>query len=228
MIYFPKSKLQVSWEAPVSTGNSITAEGQALMSDVAAGVGGVKPTAGSSDTVFLGFAVSDMLSITSFPKVEDFVITGSTFTLSRTPQASTLAVYDVTAGAALALTTDYTLATATVTLVTPASQLNHTLRAFYRWAPTTVEAQALQGDIRPGGAPGALLGQVGIAKSGIMYTSEYDTSVNWLAANPVIKTAASGRVTIGGSGLTIRGWVISAPNSSGPDGAFLGIEFSAD
>jgi hypothetical protein len=170
-----------------------------------------------------------MLSLLSFPKVEDFVVSGganTTITLARTPQASTIAIYNVTDATALTVTTDYTLSGATVTWVN--SQANDTVRVFYRFAPTTVEAQAIMGDIRPGGAPGSLLGQVGVAKSGVMYTSEYDTSVNWLAANPVIKTAANGRLTIGGSGLTIRGWVVQAPHSNGPDGAFLGIEFNAD
>lgn len=228
MIYFPKSKLQVSHELPVYPGSVVVAEGQVLVSKSGTAGNGVEPTGSSnSGQTVVGFAVSDMLSITSFPKLEEFVVTGgagSTTVLQRTPQASSYVLY--ADGVALTETTDYTLASKTVTWVN--SQANKTVRFVYRFAPTTVEAQALQGDIRPGGAPGSLLNQVGVAKSGVIYTSEYDTAIDWTAANPAIKTGANGRVTVGGGGLAVRGWIVQAPNAGGPDGAFLGIEFSAD
>lgn len=229
MIYFPKSRTQLSQEMPVATGSTISAEGQCLVSSTIGGVFGVKACNNDSVGTFVGFAISEQISLTSMTKVERFTVSAgiaSTLVLSRTPTASTLFIFNVTTNTALAVTTDWTLSNATVTWVT--DQTGATIDAYYRYAPSVVEAQALQGDIKPGGPAGALLNQVGVLKSGILYTSEYDTSVNWLATNPVVKTAASGRLTIGGAGQTLTGVVvIAAPNSSGPDGAFLGLEFQA-
>ena len=228
MIYLPKSRFQLSHELPVYPGGTVAAEGQCLVSRSGTAGFGVEPSGSSnSNQNFVGFSVSDMITLASFPKVDSFVVTGgvnSTVDLSRTPQASSYILFAGTT--ALTETTDYTLSGKTVTWVT--NQAGKTITAVYRYAPTVVEAQMIQGDIRPGGAPGALLGQVGVAKSGVIYTSQYDTAQNYTAANVVLKTGANGRVTIGGSGLTIRGWVIQAPHANGPDGAFLGIEFSAD
>ncbi len=228
MIYLPKSRFQLSHEMPVYTGGTVAAEGQCLVSKSGTGGNGVEPSASSNaNQTFVGFSVSDMITLASFPKVDSFVVTGgasTTVTLSRTPQASSYIVF--ADGVELTETTDYTLSGATITWVN--SQAGKTVQVNYRFAPTVVEAQSIQGDIRPGGAPGALLGQVGVAKSGVIYTSQYDTAVNYTAANPALKTGANGRVTIGGSGLAIRGWVIQAPNANGPDGAFLGIAFNAD
>lgn len=229
MLYFPKSRYQLSQEMPVATGATVTAEGQCLVSSTIGGVFGVQPCSNDSVGTFVGFAVSEQLSLTSMPKVESFTVSGgigTTLTLSRTPTASTLFIFDNTSNAALAVTTDWTLATATVTWVT--DHTGHTVTAFYRYAPTASEAEAIQGDLKPGGAAGLILNQVGVIKSGVIYTSEYDTSVNWLATNPVVTKGASGRLTIGGAGAALSGVVvIAAPNAGGPDGAFLGIEFQA-
>ncbi len=227
MLYFPKSRFQVSHEVAVAAGATVTAEGQALVASTVAGVFGAAPSSNSAGEVFLGVAVAEQLTLTSLPKVEQFVQgAGNTQTLSRTPSGGTLLVYDVTAGAVIAAGAGgWSLTGAFLSL--DAGTNGHTVRVFYRYAPTTLEAQAVQGDIRPGGAAALQLNQVGVVKSGIIYTSEYDTAVNWLAANPVIKLGANGRFTIGGTGTTINGVVISAPHSNGPDGAFLGIEFSA-
>lgn len=228
MIYFPKSRYQLSQEMPGVASNPITSEGQCLVAQSIGGVFGVRPC--SNDTVgnFAGFAVAEQLSLLSVPKVESFVVSGgaaTTLQLSRTPEASTLFIFNVTDGVALAVTTDWTLSGDTVTWVN--TQIGDTVTCYYRFAPTTVEAQAIQGDVKPGGAAGLLLGQVGVIKSGVVYTSEYDTSVDWLANNPVVKTGAGGRVTIGGAGQTLPAYVISVPHSNGPDGAFLGLEFAA-
>jgi hypothetical protein len=228
MIYFPKSRYPLSTEMKVAVGAQILAEGSALVSSTIAGAFGVKPATDDTTGSFVGFSVSEQITLASLPKVENFDVTGAdgtTLVLSRTPSASTVFVYNNTSGSALAETTDWTVAGDVLTWVTDQSGDN--VDVFYRFVPSAVEAQAFQGDVKPGGAAGFLLDQVGVIQRGVIYTSEFDTSVNWLATNPVIKTGVGGRVTIGGGGLTIPGVVVSAPNSGGPDGAFLGIEFNA-
>jgi len=230
MIYFPKTRVQTSYEVALAAGVAVAAEGQALVANTTAGVFGAQPSAGTGGELFLGFAISAQITLASFPKVETFVIgAGLTYTLARTPQSSTLTVLNgVTAVANGAGATQYQLSTATLTFGgTGVAAAGQTITAIYRYAPTVSEAVALQGDITPGGTAAAILGQVGVLKSGTIYTSEYDTAVNWNATNPIITLGASGRLTIGGSGAVVNGVVVSAPNSSGPQGAFLGVEFAA-
>jgi hypothetical protein len=230
MIYFPKSRFQISHEVALAAGAAVAAEGQALVASTIAGVFGAAPSAGSSGELFLGVAISAQITLASFPKVETFVIgAGLTYTLSRTPSGSTLTVLNgATAVAAGAGATQYQLSGATLTFGgTGVAAAGQTIVAVYRFVPTVVEAVSIQGDITPGGTAAAQLGQVGVVKSGVIYTSEYDTAVNWMATNPIITTGANGRFTIGGSGATVNGVVVAAPNASGPQGAFLGIEFSA-
>lgn len=233
MIYFPKTKGQISHELPVAAGTTIDAEGKCLVSSVVAGVFGVAlSSASDAGKQFLGFSVAEQLSLTSFPKVEEFVLgAGAVKVLERTPSGGTLLVYDKTAGSVLVTGSGsgvdgWTLTGASLAIVN--TLVGHTFTVFYRFAPTVVEAQSIQGDIRPGGPAALLLNQVGVLKSGIVYTSEYDTSVSWMGSNPVLYAGASGRVTTtASSSLAIPGTVISAPDAAGPNGAFLGIEFSA-
>ena len=228
MIYFPKSRSSVSYEAPVASGQLITAEGQGLVGVTTVGVYGVQPCTNSTTNKFVGFAVSEQLTLSTLPKVERFSVTGAdgtTIVLAKTPSAANVFIYDVTGSVALAITTDWTRSGDTITWVT--DQSGNDVDVFYRYSPTAAEAQAYQGDIKPGGAAGLILNQVGVFSRGVIYTSEYDTSVDWLAASPTVKTGASGVVTIGGSGSTLSAVVVAAPHSDGPDGAFLGLEFDA-
>jgi hypothetical protein len=235
MIYFPKSKGQISHELPVVAGATIVAEGQCLMANTVAGVFGVQPSTASDGTKrFMGFSVSEQMTLVSFPKVEDFILgAGGVFVLSRVPSSGIVLVYDVTVPGTVVTAngggagTGWTLTSNSLAISN--SLIGHEFRVFYRFAPTVVEAQSIQGDIRPGGPAALLLNQVGVLKSGIVYTSEYDVAVSWMTTDPVIYAGANGQVTTtAASSIQIKGAVISAPNASGPDGAFLGIEFSAD
>lgn len=226
MLYFPKTRVSVSIEVPIALNAVIQSEGAALVADYTGGRFGAKLSAGSSGDSFLGISISQEFPLTYMPKVEERVVgTGSTptLTLARTPVNGTLFVFDVTANAALAITTDWTLSGNVVTFA-DADQVGHTVRIFYKFAPTAVEARMIMGDVYPGGAAGTSIGQVGLLKSGAVFTTEYDTSVNWQASNPVIKTGANGILTIGGSGATVPGVVVEVPSVTSP---YLGIQLSA-
>jgi hypothetical protein len=227
MLYFPNTRWNRSLEAATAAANPVLAEGSALVASTTVGVGTVGPSGGNSGEVFVGVSCGTPYTLSSFPKTETFVQVGTTQVLARTPQASTLSVYDVTAGAAIAAGGGgWTLSGATVTL--QAGTAGHTITAMYRYAPTVAEASSIQGDLFHGGNAGSLLNQTGVAKSGVVFTSEFDTSVNWFAASPVIKTGANGRFTIGGTGATVKGYVVQAPSAGGVAYGFLGIEFNAD
>lgn len=218
MIYFPLTKIVDSAEAVAAPTANITAEGQALIKVL----GGVTPATGAAAEVFAGFAV---LGVSAAPlptlyatKVESFVVPGSGIVrLAQTPVAGQLAVFDVTAAAAVATPT---VAGQTVTGLTA----GNTVSVTYKYSTTVVQSRALQGDVQPGGYAGAYVGQVGLAKRGLIYTDQFDASINWAAATG-LKLAASGQITSeAGSGVAIDGYIVSLPNQEVP---FLGIEFSA-
>jgi hypothetical protein len=76
---------------------------------------------------------------------------------------------------------------------------------------------------------GALFNTVAVGGGvGELYTSEYDTNVDWSTAVPgntgVIMSGPDGILTIGGGGTAIPGArVVHVPN---PDNAMLGISFN--
>lgn len=218
MIYFPLTRLVDSSEAAVAPTANITAEGQALVKAAT----GVAPSLGTSADVFAGFAV---MGVSAAPvaalygtKVESALVPGNgVVTLGQTPVSGQLAVFDNTDGAAVA---SPTVSGKTVTGLTA----GNTVTVTYKYALTTLQSRALQGDTQPGGYAGSYVGQVGLAKRGVIYTDQFDASVNWAAATG-IKLMANGQITNqAGTGVAIDGYVVAVPNQEVP---YLGIEFSA-
>jgi hypothetical protein len=226
MLYFPKGRQFVGSELPIATGSVITAEGQALVGSGVAGAWGVKPSTGISGEKFIGVAVSQQLSLMYQTRVEDIIQPSTSIvSLGRIPVAGTLGVWDATASAFIATGGGgWTLSTQTLTLQ-PGTN-GHELFITYRFVPTTLEARSIQGDIVPGGAAGNLVGQVGVIRNGIIYTTEFDPVVNWYAANPVVTTgkadtdAGRGLFTIGGNGDAVNCTVIATPSMLYP---YLGL-----
>ena len=220
MLYFPNGRPIIATEVPIAASSTIAAEGQALVADTTGGVFGAKPSAGSSSENFLGIAVSQQIDLATFPKVEEKVVPNTdAVTIARTPSSGTLSVYDVTTSTLLSVTTHYTVSGETVTMA-DSTYRGHTLRLNYKFAPTAIEARAIQGDVYPGGAAGTSIGQVGVFQMGIVYTTEYDSTKDWTAAGITVKTGANGQFTVGGSGTTVDCVVVAAPSSSNP---YLGL-----
>lgn len=220
MLYFPNGRPALSTELPILASATIAAEGQALVGSTAGGVFGVGPSAGTANENFLGLAVSQQIALSVFPKVQEFVQPSSnTISLTRTPNASTLMVYNVTTSAVLVITTDYTISGKTVTM--NAAYQGHTIRFIYKYSPTATEVRAIMGDVYPGGAAGTSIGQVGVFQKGVVYTTEYDSTKDWTtSASVTVKSGANGLVTQGGSGATIACAIVSSPNTTNP---YLGL-----
>ena len=223
MLYLPLSKGVDSAEAVVAPGAVITAEGQALVRAVGAPASGVQVAMAADDKeIFVGFAIAGV-SAAPFPvpyanKVEKFVVPASGIvSLNFTPVAGQVAVFNTTTNAAVA---SPTVVGKTITGLTAGNAVVVT----YKYALSVVQARVLQGDIQPGGYAGAYVGQIGVVKRGVIYTSEFDSSKNWAAAT-AIKLAPNGQLTDQtGTGATIDGYVVAVPGEEVP---FLGIEFSA-
>lgn len=227
MIYFPQTKGYVSRELPVATGQSVSAEGMAVVAvNGTDGSFGAKPSAGTSGEQFLGVAVSQQITLTSKARAEDFVApVGLTLTLDQTPSAGTISVYNQTTATVVPATgaagTFWTVSGNVITLPTGNAGANITV--YYKYAVSAAASRALQGDIFPGGAAGAVVNQIGLIKNGVVYTDQFDTTVNWNVANPVVTLGANGQFTIGGTGTVINCTVVNAPSSGSP---FLGLDLS--
>jgi len=233
MLLFPDTKVMQSIERAVAVGSTITAEGQALVTTTSGGVFGVSASTGTSADVaaFAGVSLAQQLTMLFSPALDNLVVnTGLAVTTTYTPYTGTLRVVNLTRDPTLALLAgaaagNYGISGNTITVVTGgATVAGDTLAVYYRYTPTTLEALAIQGNIPPGGAASLTLGSVGVITQGDILTSEYDTTVDWTAANVVIKTGANGVFTIGGSGATVNGFVTAVPSSTSP---YLGIHLTA-
>lgn len=229
MLRFELSRIVDTTERSVATGSTVTAEGQALVQDVVNG--GVKPSTGAANEIFVGVSMAQQLTMLAFPKVEDLITAAdNTVTMAALPLASTLLVVRTDTGAVLAAgvpagdATKYSIAGGVITV--NAALVGKTIRTSYRFAPTTLQAKVIQGDIPPGGAAALLLNRVGVVTKGEIFTTEFDTTVDWTTVTnaTLITLGANGLFTIGGAGSGIKGaYVTQLPTAAAP---FLGIHFS--
>lgn len=223
MIYGPLSKYPDSAEAAVAPGAVINAEGLALVRTQGAQSAGVLPSTGTAADLFAGFSIAGT-SAAPFAegyanKVETLIVpsTGAV-TLQFAPVANQTFVFDNTTDAAIP---SPTVVGKQVTGLTVGDEVVVT----YKYPLTIVQARALVGDVQPGGYSGAYIGQIGLIKRGLIYTSEFDSSKNWEAATAV-KLAAGGQLTDqSGTGVAIEDCLIVA--TPGAEVPYLAIEFSA-
>lgn len=228
-IYNPLTEVRFSKEMRQAAGASIAQEGLALVSVLTAGVQGVTTSGGNSGEIFAGFSFTRTSAANFLPtsevKVETFVIpAGGVVTVSRAPTSSTTLVYDVTDGGAVTGgNTSVTGAAVTITAASTRGAVGNTVRVTYRYALTVAEAKLKYGDVTPGGYAGNMLGTIGVAQSGKIFTNCFDTTIDWSGVT-TIKTGANGLLTNTGSGATVSGYVTDVPSVDYP---FLGIQFVA-
>ena len=221
-ISLPLTKIVDSTEMVTAPGAIIQAEGQALVRAANNQAAGVQVSAGTSGEKFVGFSFAGT-SAAPFPeaitnRVETYVASaGGSIKLSRTPISGQVSVWNDTDGAA---ETGGTVTGDTISGL----DAGDTYTVTYKFSETVLEAVARQGDVQPGGYSGAIYGQIGVVTRGLIYTSEFDASVNWRAATAV-KLGANGQLTDqNGSGVDIGAQIEAIPGVEYP---FLGIRFSA-
>lgn len=221
MLYTPLNKFADSGEVKVAPGVIIAAEGIALVRAAGAQSAGVMPATGTAADKFVGFAIAGT-SAAPFAegyanKVETFLVAaGGTGKLAFAPVTGQVSVFDNTLGVP---DTAFTVTGKDLSGLTVGSEVTVT----YKYPLTVVQARALSGDVQPGGYVGAYVDQIGAAKRGVIYTSEFDASVDWTSVT-AIKMAANGQLTgQAGAGVAIPAVVISVPGTEVP---YLGIEFS--
>lgn len=228
MLLFDKTRILESVEVPVQTGFTVTAEGQALVSDYTGGVFGVKPSLVGAGQ-FYGVSIAQQMTLLYLPMMETVVTptispapTYVTITLARTP-ASNIRFYNNTTSVLASTTnvspampaaaTEYNLTGNVLTLLYANHGAGNSLSLSYRYSPTTVEALTVQGDIPPGGAANLTLGTMGVIRKGRIATTEFDTSVNW-AAGGTLTVTANGLFTIGGATAVPNAVIVEVPGVS--------------
>lgn len=218
MLNFSATRITGSIERPVAAGSIVTAEGQALVMDLAAG--GVKPSAGTSGEKFVGFALATQINPEFAPAIETLDVVDGKVALAATPVAGTTLVKNAATGAAIAI--DGTTVTLTGNVIAGLAVAAVTVS--YTRRLTVTEAKAIQGDVLPGGAASHAVGTVGTIYDGDVYTDQFDTSVDWAGATAV-KLGADGKLTTAGSGVTLTNVTIVA--LPGVDSPFLGLHVNA-
>jgi len=221
MFYLPLSKIVDSAEVAVAPGAMVHAEAQALTRQPGNQAAGVGASQGIANEIFCGFAIAGTSAApfleTFDNKVEHFVVpAGGNVKLQMTPVAGQFNVYDETAGSADAD------ATCTGNVVSGLT-VGNTVKVTYKYEMNATQIRAKMGDIQPGGYVGNEVNQLGCAKRGLIYTGEFDASVDW-ANVTAIKLGANGQLVASGAGVTITGFVTHLPTADIP---YLGVEFSA-
>ena len=227
MLNLAKSKIHRSVER--ATAGIISAEGCTLVAGTQAdGTFGVQPGSATANEQFVGVALSQQLDLDYLPMVEELAVaTVTSSAASKTIVGGSLKVVVASSGLVLVdgnpgtTTGQYSETGGVITVHT--DQTDETLLVTYRYAPTVIEAKAIQGDVLPGGAAGAVLGSVGVIEIGDVYTSSFDTSVDWstVAVDVPVTLGAGGVFTIGGTGSPIANAVVI--NIPSVDEPFLGL-----
>ena len=223
-IYAPLSTPIRSREFALASAATLTGDGQALIRSVSGQVVFATNSAGSAGEQFVGF-LSTQTSAVSFlqttaVKVERFTVpAGKTVTLSKTPNATTTFVWDVTAGAAV---TPNSVTGAVVDLTTGGT-IGNVVDVTFRYNVSVAEARSRNGDVTPGLYSGLTTGTVAVWQSGTIYTDMFASNKNWQAIGTQVFLAAGGLVDITGN-VAIPASVISIPTVDFP---FLGLEFDA-
>jgi len=217
---FNSTRIDRSTNRKVATGHMVLAEGAALVADSVT----VRTATGAANERFVGFSFSQQNTINAAPMVEDLIVNeDGEINLAQLPLASSARYNWVNSdGTVGASATPASSAAKLITFTT--GDADRVVRAQYKFAPTAAQAGFIQGNVLPGGDSGHLLGNVGVITAGDVYTSEYDTTVDWTAqaaAEAALTMAANGQVTVGGAGGVITGArIISVPT---PGSAYLGI-----
>lgn len=228
MIDFAKTKVQHSVERPVLTGELIATEGSALVGGRNAdNTFGVKQSTDTSGEQFQGIAFNQQLTLDYLPVIEVLVVADAAVVsaaATKTIVSGSLRVVGETTGVLAAgnpatTTAEYSVDLNTGIITVHADQAGEDLTVSYRYAPTVLEAKDIQGDILPGGAAGQTLGSVGIITAGDIYTSAYNTAVDW-SGNTIVTLGASGIFDVGGTVALANVTVIHQPTADEP---FLGL-----
>ncbi len=237
MFNFRDSNVTLKRIKDVALASTVAKEGSLMMSVLEDGVEKVAPCAGGAGEVPVGFSMLDNESFVDDVAVETITVPATApYTVTLTngniagtgPASYEVRVPGVTQNAAVGAGQFAVTNVSGGVLTFNVAQAGTSYTVTYRFNLTAAQAlqRGLTGNTADGG-PGqrainnlssAQFKQVTVMSGhGEIFTKEFDVLVDWSAAAPTIKTAAGGRVTIGGAGTTLtQVRVIKVPTEADP------------
>lgn len=238
------SRMQNFYQRQALKSAPFVTDGQCVQKVMEGGLAKGRPSNATADSEYLGISWGIYKGRpNNFPKIQEVKVgaaSGATATALLSKQvanADDIYVYKgsdysgtlmskTAGGAAPTGATDYNLEADGRTITVDDQNANTTLFVVYNYVPSVADykfAYEAGGDLFPGNNGPAILGQVSVITAGIVYTDQFDKSVNWNAVNAAtpIKGGANGIFTTNGNGCICTGVkVYEAPSMDKP---FLGL-----
>jgi len=233
MLFYPGTRVENTVERPVAAGQTISAEGAALITAYSSGLFGVKNSGGASTDKFAGVSMSRPISATQAVKMESLTVASGKVTLAASAVVGSVRVvpaggsaYTVATGAPSGATeVQHTSGAPTTLTFYSTGENGKVVTVTYLTELTVAQQTMIQGNQDAGGPAGAYLGQIGVITKGDVYTDQFVTTVDWTTDPKDLRVGASGKFTIGGSGSLVPGYIIQVPTVDSP---ILGIHINAD
>jgi len=216
-------------EKYVATGQTVTAEGAALVSTLENGQEKVKLATGTAGEKFVGFSFSHNFSITQRSKVESLTVPATspyTLTLEKTNLVPTQILVTVSTGAlvedAAVGSGQYTCNDTTGLLTFHSTEAGEEVTVTYKYYPTAAEIQRDFGDENVNMKSANVFNMISVGEGpGVVYTDQFNASVDW-ANVTTIYIANNGVLSDSGEVALTGARVVSVPSVDNP---FLGIYF---
>ncbi len=223
MIQLSQSRIQLSMEQPLYINTTQVEEGQALQWINENGQAMVTPGTGTAGS-FAGIAFGYFMRPSTMAVVDTLTVPStSPYTVNLSQAPNNIAAITVVTGS-----TVYTQVTTAPTgneysigginnqvLTFPSTAAGLTFSVTYRQNLSILQAEMFTGDGYIVNSPSNVTGTIGVIQKGIIYTSNFDTSVYWGAATSVT-VGANGIFTSGGSGATVQATVYAQPTTDVP------------
>lgn len=224
------TKITRSKEGILAAAQTCSVEGLCMISIIETGEERVKASANGSSDKYIGFSYGEVLSPVTKSYVETVVVpSGSPYTVTLKHNnlvASNIFAYDntntqaLTEGNPATTANNYSVVDATGIMTFHSGQAGASVTVTYRYSPTAQELIMEDTLTITTQKATDVLGQIGLAMGGEIYTDQYDAAVNW-ATSTTPEVGNAGIVTEGGSSAAIPNCtVIHVPTASNP---FLGL-----
>lgn len=231
MLDISRCKIVKSMERPIVAGQSITAEGLALISVLQDGVEHIQPSAAAASEVFCGFSYGDILAIATKSMVYQAIVPASSPYTVSLPKSNLVAdqirCYNDTESQALtegsaSVDNQYSVVDLTGVITFHSGEAGDTVTIIFRYYPTAQELMLENNQRALTQNPVEFLGQCGVITEGEVFTDQFDAAVDW-SARPAMYLAENGMVGVtSGTRCAMGGTIIAIPTVDSP---YLGIRF---
>jgi hypothetical protein len=234
MIHFPRSKFGRVIEMTLAqlSAHGVTGGGQPLMQVLENGEARAKLHDGTANKPVIGFSVmkAGLETALSFAQTVTPDSTTTTYSLKYAPTGTPTAFNETTN---TAIVVGASAAAGQVGLVgqvltTHSSMVGQKIVIVYNFSPTVAQLALLQGHVDAGGPVQLSIGSISVMKSGILYTSQFESNELWFNfddTTSALVVNASSKVGVG-TGTEPKvpsGQILHAPNGDVP---FVGFSFA--